>query len=338
MKRLKELEKSIKEENFYKVYLFTGDEGYLLKQAGKMLRRALTGPDDTMNYMAYANEFVDIPALKDLADTFPFFAPKRLIVLDSTDILKTGKDAFLSLMKDMPDTTVLLILEAEADKRTKAYKWIKKNGYTAEFLKKNQSEDDLIRTVALWLRQSGKKIRKEDALYILSRAGTDLFTLKNETDKLAAYLGDRDEVTREAIDAILSVETENRIFEMTDAVSAGNTKKALKQFEDLMVLKEQPLRVLALVVRQYRILSLVADMESNHVPETEMARAAGLQRFVIRRYRDQIRRIRAKDPAALYKDCFAECIEADQAVKTGKMEGRTALETLLVSLCRKMKG
>ncbi len=338
MKRLKELEKSIKEENFYKVYLFTGDEGYLLNQAGKMLRRALTGPDDTMNYMAYANEFVDVPALKDLADTFPFFAPKRLIVLDSTDILKTGKDAFLSLMKDMPDTTVLLILETEADKRTKAYKWIKKNGYTAEFLKKNQSEDDLIRTVALWLRQSGKKIRKEDALYILSRAGTDLFTLKNETDKLAAYLGDRDEVTREAIDAILSVETENRIFEMTDAVSAGNTKKALKQFEDLMVLKEQPLRVLALVVRQYRILSLLADMESDHVPETEMARAAGLQRFVIRRYRDQIRRIRAKDPAALYKDCFAECIEADQAVKTGKMEGRTALETLLVSLCRKMKG
>ena len=123
---MKELTKQIKEKSFHKVYLLTGDEPYLVLQAKHMLKNAMIKEGDTMNYAAFT--------LQELAFTYPFFSEKRLLLLDGTGILKTGKDEFVSIMGNMPETTCIIICEPEVDKRSKVYKWIKKNGYVGEFL------------------------------------------------------------------------------------------------------------------------------------------------------------------------------------------------------------
>ncbi len=133
---MKEIKRQIKEKSFYKVYLLTGDEPYLVLQAKHMLKNAMIKEGDTMNYAEFTDAKVDINTLQELAFTYPFFSEKRLLLLDGTDILKTGKDEFVNIMNNMPETTCIIICEPEVDKRSKVYKWIKKNGYIREFLKK----------------------------------------------------------------------------------------------------------------------------------------------------------------------------------------------------------
>ena len=91
---MKELTKQIKEKSFHKVYLLTGDEPYLVLQAKHMLKNAMIKEGDTMNYAAFTDGKIDLNTLQELAFTYPFFSEKRLLLLDGTGILKTGKDEF----------------------------------------------------------------------------------------------------------------------------------------------------------------------------------------------------------------------------------------------------
>ena len=185
---MKEIKKQIKEKSFYKVYLLTGDEPYLILQAKHMLKNGMIREGDTMNYAEFTDAKVDINTLQELAFTYPFFSEKRLLLLDGTGILKTGKDEFVNIMDNMPETTCILICESEVDKRSKVYKWIKKNGYIGEFLKKNQTEKVLLRWIAALLGKEKKQIRENDAIYFLQKVGDDMFQIKNETDKGLAYV------------------------------------------------------------------------------------------------------------------------------------------------------
>lgn len=92
---MKEIKKQIKEKSFYKVYLLTGDEPYLILQAKHMLKNGMIREGDTMNYAEFTDAKVDINTLQELAFTYPFFSEKRLLLLDGTGILKTGKDEFV---------------------------------------------------------------------------------------------------------------------------------------------------------------------------------------------------------------------------------------------------
>ena len=199
---MKELTKQIKEKSFHKVYLLTGDEPYLVLQAKHMLKNAMIKEGDTMNYAAFTDGKIDLNTLQELAFTYPFFSEKRLLLLDGTGILKTGKDEFVSIMENMPETTCIIICEPEVDKRSKVYKWIKKNGYVGEFLKKNQTEKVLLRWIAALLGKEKKQIRENNARYFLQKTGDDMFQIKNEIDKLIAYAGDREEITQADIDAV----------------------------------------------------------------------------------------------------------------------------------------
>ena len=107
---MKELTKQIKEKSFYKVYLLTGDEPYLVLQAKHMLKNAMIKEGDTMNYAAFTDGKIDLNTLQELAFTYPFFSEKRLLLLDGTGILKTGKDEFVSIMENMPETTCICLL------------------------------------------------------------------------------------------------------------------------------------------------------------------------------------------------------------------------------------
>ena len=119
---MKEIRRQIKEKQYHKVYLLTGDEEYLVGQAKNMLKNALVKDGDEMNCTLFENNKIDMNELEGLAFTYPFFSEKRVIIMDRTDILKSGKDAFIHIMENMPDTTCMIISQPEVDKRSKAYK------------------------------------------------------------------------------------------------------------------------------------------------------------------------------------------------------------------------
>ena len=328
---MKEIKRQIKEKSFYKVYLLTGDEPYLVLQARHMLKKAMVKEGDTMNYAAFTDGKVDINTLQQLAFTYPFFSEKRVLLLDGTGILKTGKAEFVNIMEKMPETTCIVICEPEVDKRSKVFKWIKKNGYVAEFLKKNQTEKVLLRWIATLLGKEKKQIRENNALYFLQKTGDDMFQIKNETDKLIAYVGEREEITKADIDAIASGEVQDKIFELVDAIANGNKTAALQYYNDLILLKEPPMHILFLIVRQYRILHIIANMRGLRKTDDAIAKTAGIPRFVIRKNEKQLRRYGEKT----LEKCMEECIQIEEEIKTGRIGDQIGVETLICKLLLK---
>lgn len=325
---MKEIRQQIKEKNFYRVYLLTGDEEYLVQQARHLLKNAMVAEEDEMNYSLYEDSKIDFQELAGQAYTFPFFSEKRVIVLDRTGVMKSGKDTFLDILKNLPDTTCVLICEPEVDKRSKIYKWIKKNGYVAEFLKKNQTEKVLLRWIATLLAKEKKQIREVDARYFLERVGNDMFQIKNETDKLIAFCGERGEVTRDDIEQITSGEVQNKIFEMVSAIAAGNKQKALSCYNDLLLLKEAPMHILFLIVRQYRILLIIRNMRNLHKSDAEIAQNAGIPPFAVKKNEVQLR---GYDQRTL-ENTIDRCLTVEEDIKTGKIGDQLGVEMLIVAL------
>lgn len=325
---MKEIRRQIKEKDFYKVYLLCGDEEYLLQQAKTALKKALVREGDEMNYALFENSRIDLHELEGLARTYPFFSEKRVLLLDRTGILKSGKDALIKIMETMPDTTCMILCEPEVDKRSRAYKWIKKNGYVGEFLKKNQTEKVLLRWIAAFLSKEKKQIRESAARYFLHRVGDDMYQIKNELDKLIAYVGERPEVTQEDIAAITSGEVQNKIFDMVTAIARKEKKQALVYYDDLLVLKEPPMRILFLIVRQYRILLVMKNMRSLRKTDQQIAQSAGIPLFSVRRYESQLREY---DQTAL-EECVKQCVQVEEEIKTGRIGDQMGVELLIVGL------
>ena len=71
-----------------------------------------------MNFSRFEGKGTEIPKVIDLAETMPFFADRRVILLENTGFFKNKADALADYMGSLPDYLVLIFVEEEVDKRT----------------------------------------------------------------------------------------------------------------------------------------------------------------------------------------------------------------------------
>ena len=96
-----------------------------------------------MNFSHYEGKGVDIKQLIDLCETMPFFADRRVILLEDTGFFKNKCEELADYMKELPDYLCLVFAESEVDKRNRMYKAVKACGTIAEFAR--QDEKTLMR-------------------------------------------------------------------------------------------------------------------------------------------------------------------------------------------------
>ena len=127
------LNKDLKEGTFKKAYLLFGEEDFLKKSYKNRLKDAIAGEDE-MNYNYFEGKGIDIKEIISLADTMPFFAEHRLILLEDTGLFKSsGGEELVEYLPQMPEMTCMVFVESEVDKRNRLYKKVKEVGYAAEF-------------------------------------------------------------------------------------------------------------------------------------------------------------------------------------------------------------
>ena len=317
------LNKDIKEKNFRSVYLLCGDEPFLVGSYKKRMREAISG-DDTMNFNYFEGKSPDVKEIISLADTMPFFADRRLILIDSSGFFKSAPEELVDYLPQMPDTTCLIFCESEVDKRNKLYKKVKELGHVAELNKQDSAQ--LMQWAAGILTKDGKKITKPVMEYFLERTGDDMENIRTELEKLICYTMGRDVITKEDVEAIGTVHVTNRIFEMVSAIVAGNTKKALDLYEDLLTLKEPPMRILFLIARQFNQLLQVKELASQGGDKGTIASKLKVPPFAAGKLLTQAKMF-TKEQILSYVQL---CVESEEAVKTGRMGDRMAVELLIV--------
>lgn len=167
---MKSILEDIKTQNFKQAYLLYGEEAYLKHQYKNKLKNALLPEDDTMNFSRFEGKGTEIPKVIDLAETMPFFADRRVILLENTGFFKNKADALADYMGSLPDYLVLIFVEEEVDKRNRMYKAVQKQGRAVEFAR--QDEKTLMTWVLGMMKKEGKKITRQDMEDFLEKTGT----------------------------------------------------------------------------------------------------------------------------------------------------------------------
>ncbi len=326
---MKHIKEQIKNGTFDSIYLIYGEEHYLVQQTKQLLCPAIVELDDSINFSRFEGKQADVPAIASIAETMPFFQDRRLILLEDTGFLKKASDDYLEILKNLPDTTVIVMIEQEVDKRNKVYKYIKDHGYICECTAPDEKQ--IMTWCAGLLSKRGKKIRQNDLAYMLSITSSNMNQLKNELDKLADYVGDREIIERADIDQIVTVEITNHIFEMISAMASKNQKKAMSLYDQLLALKEPPMRILFLIARQFQLMAQMKDMKELRKSSKEMGSVGGLSPYIAEKYAKQAESFSKKQLLSNLE----ECALAEEMVKTGQWIDRVSVELLIIKFSSK---
>ena len=320
---MKVISDDIKKGEFKSVYLLYGEEEYLKKQYRDRLKNAIVG-DDTMNYSYYDSDNASVKDIIDVCETMPFFAQKRLVVMENTGFLKSSNEELADYIKHIPDYLIIVMVEKEVDKRNKVYKAIDAVGYVCEM--KPQSTATLEKWIAGLLAKDSLRISRDACDLILDKTGAGMDYIKQETEKLASYCQGREVVTVEDVEKVCATQTTSHIFDMISAIANKKQQQALDLYYDLLELKEPPMRILYLIVRQFNGILQVKDLMSRGVSGKEIASMIGAAPFVAGKYQAQAKYFEM----STLLDALNECARTEEAVKQGRLNDRLGVELIII--------
>lgn len=322
------IKSDIEKKQFKKAYLMFGEEDYLKNVYKKMMVDAVTEGNE-MNVAYYDGVKIDLDDVIENAKSAPFFAEKKIIVIENSSLFGSEGEKLAECLGELPESTIILFVQRNVDKRTRLYKAINEHGYVCEM--KRQSDNDVAVWAAKILANAKKKIKKADMDYLLANVGTDMEVLSKEIEKLICYCIDRDVVTKEDIDEVCTKQLSVRIFDLMDAVSVKNQKEALDCYYELITDKNEPHSVLRMISRQFNILLQAKDLMGRGMNKFDMMKAMGQQEFVVRKSMAQCKNFSIKN----LKDGLEESLKTEEAIKTGMIDPNIGVELLIVKYSNK---
>lgn len=325
----------ISKGQFKKVYALYGEEEYLVSQYKNNLVRVLTEVTDlselsgNMNFLKISGECKDYSQVASFSQTLPFFANRRVILLDGTKALAKAGDELSGIIESAPDTTFFIIADEKVDKKLKIYKTIDNIGHLAEM--KRQNEDDLGKWIVRRAAASDKKITVGAVNELIERTGKDMMSISNELEKLLSYCLDKDAIEVKDVTELVHMQISDNIFAMIDALGNRNQKKALALYYEMLEAKEAPAKILSLMGTAFTRIYCVKEMRGKGFDKKVIAEKMGLWARLIDGYISQSQKFSLVE----LKQAMEDCAEYSRRVHDGRLNDRMSVELLLVKYSTK---
>ena len=321
---MKKLGEEMRTGQLKQVYLLCGEEAYLRRQYRDRVKKALMGDGDLMNLNCFEGKGINPGEVIDLAQTMPFLAQRRVLVIENSGFFRRGGEALAEYLADPAQTAFFVFVESEIDRRSRLYKAVTAKGRVIEC--KTPDEAVLKRWVVELLTKEGLRITQRDLDFFLEKTGTDMENIRGEVEKLVCYALERDVITAQDIEAVCTRQVSSQIFDMINAVAERRQKMALDLYYDLLTLKEPPMRILFLITRQFNLLLQVKELKNKGYDANTIGGKVGLAGFIARKYVTQAAKFREED----LRRALTDCVETEEAVKTGRMNDVMSVELLIV--------
>ena len=243
------------------LYLLYGEESFLIDYTKNLLVDLLPEEEQEFNLSIYDLEDTPVEAAVEDCRTIPFFGDKKIVILYNPYFLtaEKGKEKVEHnikvfeeyLQSPVPHTILVIIAPYEKlDARKKLTKFLLKN---AVALEAKFSEKETKKWIKDYTGQYGLRITDGAVDLIHHLAGPDLAVIHNEIEKLSLYaeVGVIDEAK---VQQLVPKSLENNVFVLVDKVVGGKLDEALEIYYDLLKLNEEPVKLLALIASQIRLL------------------------------------------------------------------------------------
>ncbi|MBB6445963.1 DNA polymerase III subunit delta [Bacillus benzoevorans] len=330
--------KQIKRNEILPLYLLYGKETFLINETKQLLtQQVLKEEDAEFNLSSYdLNETPIETALED-AETLPFLGEKKLLFLHHPFFLTAEKtkekvehnlsrlEAYLK--EPAPYTVMVFIAPYEKlDERKKLTKELKKKAAVFEAKKLNEAE------LKNWIRSraefNGVAIEPAAVDLMLTLAGTNLFMLTSEVDKLALYTGRGLTIDAQTVEKLVSRSLEQNIFALVDKIVGRKIDEALRIYYDLLKLNEEPIKILSVITGQFRLIYQVKELSRRGYGQQQIAGYLKVHPFRIKLAAGQAQKFSDTELTHIMK----ELAEADLKMKTGQMNKELLIELFLLKL------
>ena len=329
---MKNFKNDIKTNNFKRAYLFYGEEDFLRFHYEKQAAKKIAGDAELMDVSVYDGKAYSLETLIKNCESPPFSADKRLVIFKDTGLFAPGaKDEADKCEKYLTQYLaskgeffcVVIFSESKIDKRGKLYKLMEKSNGTAEF--KTPPEKELSAWVADMFNKNARRISQPAAAMLVRRA-RDMNALVMEAEKLIAYKEAGQTAEEADVELICAKNLELRIFDLISAIGNKNRALAINLYRALIEAKESPIGVLSLMARQFGVIMQTAELSAQRKSADEIAAALGLRTFVVYEALRQ-QKLFARESAG---KAYAECLDTDVRIKTGRIAGETGVELLVI--------
>ena len=310
------------------VLLFEGPEEYLKETALRNLRKALL-PEGLEDLNENRLDSPDTAALIAAAETLPFMAERRLILLrDYSAVTGRGEadEKLLEYLTHVPSTAVILFYCVLPIRQKKIRNLVQKQGGLVEF--KPLGDRELTSFVTGAFHDLGRECDARTADLLVFTSGHDLNLLLGEISKIASYHPEMPRVDPADVRALATPSSESRVFDMVNAILAEDENRAFSLLRTLLQNGESRIMILGMLLRQFRLMQHIKIMQYEKKSPADIYAALGMGSWVAQQYVRQA----ASYTGRQVKNAVALCLETDLNIKSGKLREEGALEALMIRL------
>ncbi len=332
-----ELKQHIRSKELGRLYIFHGEETFLLNHyLGQMRKLLLDELTESFNFNRLTNETFEIQAFADAVEALPMMAETTFVQVDDVDLFKLpegDRTKIAEILSDIPEyCTVLFTYETvtwKPDKRLKKlWEAIDNNGLIVEFAKQDQR--DLTAWIGKHFAAHKKRITPDLCLYLIEITGGTMTALSGEIDKICAYSG-AEEIKKSDIDAVTEPVLDAVVFQMTDLLSAGRYDQAFQKLQQLLKMQQEPIAILGAVGGHFRRISTARTLLDNGRNASELQKlCAPMPDFAARKTMDAARRFRPE----FCRTAANLILETDYKMKTSFDDQDRLLELLILQLAQ----
>jgi DNA polymerase III subunit delta len=330
--------KQIRQNQIAPIYLIFGTEAFLINETKQLiLSRTLNEEEMDFNYASYDLEETSIEVALEDAETLPFIGEKKVIFLHNPTFLTAEKTKgkvehnltrLESYLKEPAPYSVIVFSAPyeKLDERKKVTKELKRQAVTIEA--KKLSEPELKGWVRERAKLNGIDIEVAAVERMLVLAGTNLFLLTSEVDKLALYANDEKKIDVEIVEKLVSKSLEQNIFTLIEKVVQRKLDEALRIYYDLLKQNEEPIKILALLAGQFRLIYQVKELARKGYGQQQIASYLKVHPFRVKLAAGQTGKFTDEELTGLIK----QLADADYQMKTGGMDKSLLIEMILFRL------
>lgn len=336
--------REIKQKQFAPVYVLYGTESFLAEEFILLARKEMIDPAYTdLNVSQYDCTETALTDILQDAETLPFLGEHRLVIARQAYFLTGAKtttkvesepDALLAYIENPPTYTSLLlhIRTEKLDERKKLVKSLQQKAKVMPFMSLRDSD------LCGWIERRAEKyqavINRPQAIKLVDCVGSELRLLDKELEKMALYLGNQGvTITDEVIDLLASRTLEQNVFSLIEQAVTGKMSEAFRTLYDCLKTGEEPIKLLALFARQFRLLLQVKLWAPRGYTQQQLGGMLKVHPFAVKKAMEQSRHFSEES----LRRMLVRIAEEDFRMKSGQVDKRLAIELLLTRTGEELK-
>ena len=333
------------------LYILSGQDDFSIHQSLEELKKSMGDPTMlAVNTTTLDGKDVTLDQLKNVCDTPPFLAERRLVIIkgllehfepkgkpkrkkgNTPTTNNQNKDKPLAeYISNVPDTTLLVLIDGKISSKNPLFKELSSKAKIRSFplLREPQLRQWIQGRVA----SEGVNISSPAVGLLATLVGSNLWTMSNEINKLILFasghcieIGD--------VKVMVSYTQQTSVFALVDAILEFKGGLAEQLLQQLLQMGASSAYLMVMLSRQLQMIVRAKELRNQRKSNIAIQNRLGITaEFVLRKTLEQ---------AGMYsweriKEVYHKLLEADLAIKTGKYGDELALNILIAELCQKHK-